>query len=191
MYHWLRVVCVRFRWTSSLIFPVIYIDIKEETINLTDTELHFKGKSEKKDYEINIAFFEDVDSGEGSTYKVLPRSVQFHVMKKEQEGDFWPRLLKDKALEKNQVKIDWDRYVDDDEEEEAGGFDMSAMQGGMGMGGGMPGMPPGGMPPGMGGMPGMGGAGGMPGMGGMDMEALVRCVDCWGVSDKWHISSQN
>lgn len=58
-----------------------------------------------------------------------------HVMKaKSDEGDddeeFWPRLLKDKALEKNQVKIDWDRYVDEDEEDEAGGFDMSAVSNG-------------------------------------------------------------
>lgn len=36
-----------------------------------------------------------------------------------------------------QVKIDWDRYVDEDEEEE--GFDTSMLDGGMGMGG-MPGM---------------------------------------------------
>lgn len=57
-------------------------------------------------------------------------------MKKKGEDDedeeFWPRLLKDKALEKNQVKIDWDRYVDEDEEEE--GFDTSNLDGGMGMG---------------------------------------------------------
>ena len=37
-----------------------------------------------------------------------------------------------------QVKIDWDRYVDEDEEE--GGFDTSALDGGMGMGGMPPGM---------------------------------------------------
>ena len=37
-----------------------------------------------------------------------------------------------------QVKIDWDRYVDEDEEEE--GFDTSALDGGMGMGGMPPGM---------------------------------------------------
>ena len=64
-----------------------------------------------------------------------------HIMKKkggENEEDkeddeaFWPRLLKDKAMEKNQVKIDWDRYVDEDEEVE--GFDTSALDGGMGMG---------------------------------------------------------
>ena len=87
-----------------------------------------------------------------------------HVMKKtkkdDDEGDagddeeFWPRLLEDKLLEKNQVKIDWDRYVDEDEEDEVGGFDTSALEGGMGMGG-------------------MGGMGDMGGMGGMDMEALV------------------
>lgn len=36
------------------------------------------------------------------------------------------------------MKIDWDRYVDEDEEEE--GFDTSALDGGMGMGGMPPGM---------------------------------------------------
>ena len=165
--------------------PYSLIDVKDETINLSDTTLTFKGKSGDKDYEVNIEFFKAVDAKD-STYKVLPRSIQMHVMKaKPEEGEdeeFWPRLLKDKALEKNQVKIDWDRYVDEDEEEEAGGFDTSALEGGMGMGG-MPGM--GGMG-GMGGM--MGGAGGgmgdlasmMQGMGGggpgggMDMEALMK-----------------
>jgi len=180
-------------------------DVKEETINITDTALQFKGKSESKDYEVNIEFFKPIDA-KGSTYNVLTRSVHMQVMKATVEGDdkdedeeeFWPRLLKDKTLEKNQVKIDWDRYVDEDEEEE--GFDQSNLEGGNQMGGmppgmggmgggmppgmgGMPGMGGGGMPPGMGGMPGMGGGmpGGMPGMGGgeggmggMDMEALMK-----------------
>ena len=105
-------------------------DVKGETISLTDTGLDFKGKSQDKDYSVNIEFLKAVDA-EGSTYKVLPRSVQMHILKKDKEEDkFWPRLLKDKALEKNQVKIDWDRYVDEDEEDE--GFDMSNLEGGMG-----------------------------------------------------------
>ena len=79
--------------------------MKEESINLADETLKFKGKSENKEYEVDIAFFKPVDA-EGSTYKVLPRSVQMHVMKKEkEEEEFWPRLLKDKALEKNQVSL--------------------------------------------------------------------------------------
>lgn len=136
------------------------IDVKDESINLKDATLTFKGTSEGKEYAIDIEFFKDVDA-EGSTYKTLPRSVQMHIMKKESDDEFWPRLLKDKTKEKNQVKIDWDRYVDEDEED--GGFDTSALDGGMGMGG----------MPGMGGMGGMGGMPGMGGMGGMDMEALM------------------
>lgn len=80
-----------------------------------------------------------------------------HVMKTasdkgdDDKGEFWPRLLEDKHLEKNQVTIDWNRYVDEDEEDEVGGFDTSALEGGNMFGG----------------------AGGG-GMGGMDMEALMR-----------------
>jgi len=162
--------------SDSLYITIALADVKEESIDLADESLKFKGKSENKDYEVDIAFLKPVDA-EGSTYKILPRSVQMHVMKKEKdEEEFWPRLLKDKALEKNQVKVDWDRYVDEDEEEE--GFDTSALDGGQGMrgmgGGGMGGMDMASMMAGMGGgggmggMPDMGRMGGMPGIGGMD-----------------------
>jgi len=50
-------------------------------------------------------------------------------VKKDKDSEYWPRLLKDKAKEKNQVAIDWTRYVDEDEEK--GGFDTSAMGAGM------------------------------------------------------------
>eukprot|EP00804_Cyclotella_cryptica_P029828 CCRYP_010748-RA/>CCRYP_010748-RA protein AED:0.29 eAED:0.29 QI:210/1/0.66/1/1/1/3/0/170 len=120
--------------SDSLYITIALPDVKDESINLQNTTLKFKGKSEGRDYEVDIEFFKAVDA-EGSTYKVLPRSVQMHVMKKkakegeeEEEEEFWPRLLKDKALEKNQVKIDWDRYVDEDEED--GGFDTSAVRSG-------------------------------------------------------------
>ena len=80
---------------------------KDATINLKDETLTFKGKSENKEYELDIVFFKPVDS-EGSTYKVLPRSVVMHVMKKEKDDEeFWPRLLKDKTLEKNRVSAQY------------------------------------------------------------------------------------
>ncbi len=108
----------------------VFSDVKDEKITLTDSGLEFNGKSQDKDYSVSIEFFKPVDA-EGSTYKVLPRSVQMlNVKKDKEEESFWPRLLKDKALEKNQVQIDWDRYVDEDEEDE--GFDMSNLDGGMG-----------------------------------------------------------
>jgi cytosolic prostaglandin-E synthase len=124
------------------------IDVKDEVINLTDNELHFQGTSGDKPYAVNIAFFKNVNAA-GSTYKVLPRSVQMLLQKEENDKEeFWPRLLQDKTLEKNHVTIDWDRYVDEDEDT-GDGFDMSNLEGGMDMGG-------------------------MGGMGGMDMEALMK-----------------
>merc|ERR1712238_399100 len=120
-------------------------------------------------------FFKAVDA-KASTYNVLPRSVQMHLIKatvesseddkEDTEEEWWPRLLEDKKLEKNQIKVDWNRYVDEDEEEEAGGFDMAGMEGGSGMGG-MPGGMGGGMPGGMGGMPDMSS---MPGDDGADSD---------------------
>lgn len=58
-------------------------------------------------------------------YAVRPRDVHFHIMKKDKDAEYWPRLLKDKAQEKTNVKLDWSRYVDEDDE--AGGFDTDAM----------------------------------------------------------------
>lgn len=69
------------------------------------------------------------------------------LIKKEADGEFWPRLLKDKLLEKTNVTIDWDRYVDEDEQN--GDFSTENLEGGNEFGGG------GGGPPG--GMGGMGG----------------------------------
>lgn len=34
---------------------------------------------------------------QGSKYDVKPRNILFHVMKKDTEAEFWPRLLKDKV----------------------------------------------------------------------------------------------
>ena len=58
-------------------------------------------------------------------YAVRPRDVHFHIIKADTGAEFWPRLLKDKVAEKTNVKVDWDRYVDEDDG--AGGFDTSDM----------------------------------------------------------------
>jgi hypothetical protein len=62
-------------------------------------------------------------------FAVKPRNVHFHIVKADKDADFWPRLLKDKNLEKTNVRINWDLYVDEDDDG-AGNFDL----GGMGMG---------------------------------------------------------
>ena len=83
------------------------------------------------------------------------RTLRLLIGKKE-PGPFWPRLIKEKE-KLGYIKTDFDRWVDEDEEDEApglaDGFDMSSFQQMMG---------------GMGGMGGMDGGG----MGGFDMSQL-------------------
>lgn len=107
-----------------------------------------------------------------SKFNTKGRNPIITLAKAETDGEYWPRLTKDK-VKNSRITVDWNKWVDEDEEDEApemgGDFDPSMMNA-FG-GGGMPGME------GMGGMPGMGGMGGMPGMGGaggMDMEALMK-----------------
>ncbi len=64
---------------------------------------------------------------------MLPASIQLKLNKKEKSEPFWPRLLLDKALEKTNVKVDWDRYQDEDEAK--GDFDTTDLMGGGGFGG--------------------------------------------------------
>lgn len=131
---------------------------------------------------------------EGSVWNVTPSSVQMKLNKKDVDAEFWPRLLADKHLEKTNVTVDWDRYVDEDDDGKD--FDTDGFgnmgpggPGGMGMGGGMGGMMGGGMPgmegmdfskmmAGMGGMP-----GGMPGMGMDEGEGEDEDSDDEGLPD--------
>eukprot|EP00607_Mallomonas_marina_P004643 CAMPEP_0182427158 /NCGR_PEP_ID=MMETSP1167-20130531/14984_1 /TAXON_ID=2988 /ORGANISM="Mallomonas Sp, Strain CCMP3275" /LENGTH=146 /DNA_ID=CAMNT_0024609155 /DNA_START=67 /DNA_END=504 /DNA_ORIENTATION=- len=127
---------------DSLYVTISLPDVTNHSVNLLSDKLTFRGDSGGKSYSLDLVFFKEVDT-EGSVWNVLPQSIQMKLMKKNVDEDYWPRLLADKALEKTNVKIDWDKYVDEDEE--AGGFDTSGLDGGNEFGGG--------------GMPGMGGMG--------------------------------
>ena len=108
---------------------------------------------------------------------VLPASIQMKIMKKDkEEEDFWPRLLENKVLEKTNVTVDWDKYVDEDEGDQD--FDTGALDGGMDFASMMQGMGGAGGMPGRGGRPGMGGMGGMP-----DMSAMMGGMGAGGMPD--------
>lgn len=91
------------------------------------------GTSNGQNYEVSLDFFKEVDvDAKESMWAKADRNVHFHIVKKDQDAEFWPRLLADKHLEKTNVSVDWSKYADEDEEEEQGGFDMSALNGGGG-----------------------------------------------------------
>ncbi|PWY97081.1 HSP20-like chaperone [Testicularia cyperi] len=125
--------------------------------DLTSTGFSFAAKVgdaskniESKEYSFKLDFFEEIDV-ENSKQHLTSKSLYCVLRKKQAKEEFWPRLTKDKVRLHN-VKTDFDKWVDEDEQNDAEAEDLSGM-GGMG---GMPGM--GGMDPAM---MGMGGAGGL------------------------------
>ena len=111
-----------------------------------------------------------------SKFNTKGRNPIITLAKADKDAEYWPRLTKDK-VKNSRITVDWNKWVDEDEENEApemgGDFDPAMMSQFGGGAGGMPGMPGMGGMGGMPGMPGMGGAG-AGGMGGMDMEALMK-----------------
>ena len=148
----LEVIC-KVYYTMTLLAPVTWAqrkgelfvtielpDVEKDTasITLTDERLTFAGRSQGNDYSLELEWLKSnggIDSSaEGSKYVIKPRHVQFILVKKE-EG-FWLRLLEDKQLQKTNVRVDFSRYIDSDEEETAKEFDSAGMNdlaGGMGM----------------------------------------------------------
>jgi len=72
--------------------------------SLPPSLLRYRGKSNGKDYECHLEFLRSVKK-EGSVWKVLPRSIQILLQKEDNDTGFWERLLKDKKLEKTNVKV--------------------------------------------------------------------------------------
>jgi len=118
-------------------------------IDLQPTGLTFDGVSKAYTFHLGVEFYAEIDVAESTCHKST-RGVEFVLRKKEAKAEFWPRLLKD-SKKQHFLKTDFDKWVDEDEQEEAAEDPMAGMGGGMG---------------GMGGMEGMGGMGGMEGMGG-------------------------
>ncbi|KAI0192408.1 HSP20-like chaperone [Xylaria flabelliformis] len=133
-------------------------DVPKENLklDLKPTSLAFQGHSEtlKRTYHLDINFYDEIDV-ENSNIHHTARNVELKLRKKELKEEYWPRLLKD-AAKVQFVKTDFDKWVDEDEQNEVAEDDLSQF-------GGMGGMPGGGM----GGMGGMGGD-----FGGIDFSKL-------------------
>ena len=126
--------------TKEAVYVTVDVpDVTDEKISVDANVLKFSAKSGGKQYECEMELFEAINADE-SKYEVRGRNVFFSLKRVESEEEkeevYWPRLLKDKNLQKRFVKCDWNRWVDEDEDEGANDVDTSGMQG-MGGGGGM------------------------------------------------------
>ncbi|KAH7040170.1 HSP20-like chaperone [Microdochium trichocladiopsis] len=115
-------------------------DVPKESLklDLKPTTLIFSGYSNtlKREYSLNLEFYAEIDP-EASQVHHTARNVELKLRKKELKEEYWPRLLKE-AKKVQFLKTDFDKWVDEDEQNEAPEDDFSQF-GGAGMGG-MPGM---------------------------------------------------
>ncbi|KAI7757137.1 hypothetical protein M8C21_029490 [Ambrosia artemisiifolia] len=158
---------------DKVFITVVLADTKDAKVNLApEGVFSFSAKAGEHEYDLKLELFDKVNVEE-SKINIGERSI-FCILEKA-EPKWWNKLLAGDARAPHYVKVDWDKWVDEDDDAGPADLDMGGMDfskfgdmGGMGMPGmggmGMPGM--GGM-----GMPGMGGMG-MPGMGGMGMPGM-------------------
>ncbi|XP_010556743.1 PREDICTED: uncharacterized protein OsI_027940-like isoform X3 [Tarenaya hassleriana] len=154
--------------TDKVFLTVQLADSKNTKVNL-DPEGVFTFSAnagpENHVYELKLELHDKVNV-EPSKINIGVRNI-FCILEKA-EPKRWEKLLRG-GKPPHYVKVDWDKWVDEDEEKGAGmgdldmgGMDFSSLGGGMGGMGGLGGMG------GMGGLGGMEGLGGLGGMGGMD-----------------------
>ncbi|KAF7504516.1 hypothetical protein GJ744_002136 [Endocarpon pusillum] len=132
-------------------------------LDLKPTSLSFTGTSETKKttYHVDLELYGEIDV-ENSKTNHTAKNIEMVLRKKEMKDEYWPRLLKDKA-KVHFLKTDFDKWVDQDEQNEAPEDDYMNNFGGGGMGGGDGGL--GGID-----FSKLGGGGGMPGMEGLGDE---------------------
>jgi len=116
-------------------------DVSKDKIKLDiqPTKLSFQGFSESKKgtYAVELEFYAEIDPSASKTNHT-PRDVEVVLQKKELDEAFWPRLLKEKA-KVHFLKTDFDKWVDEDEQDAIPDDDdymsrMGGMGGGMGAG---------------------------------------------------------
>jgi len=100
---------------------VLENDEKDEYGKLT-----FSGTAEGQPYLLEVEFFKAIDK-DASKISISPRHVFLMVLKKG-DSDHWPRLTKDSGRHLSHIKCDWDKWVDEDDEEEGvDNFDPSQL----------------------------------------------------------------
>ncbi|TQS35629.1 hypothetical protein Golomagni_03946 [Golovinomyces magnicellulatus] len=125
--------------TKNFIYLTISVpDIvsKDYKLDIQSKTIAFSGYSSslKRQYDVELELYDEIIPEQCTNFK-NSKEIQLRLVKKELKQEYWPRLTKD-ARKLNFIKTDFDRWVDEDEQDQPLEED-SAFPGGMG---GMPGM---------------------------------------------------
>ena len=100
-------------------------------LDIKSKSLSFAGHSDslKKDYKLDLEFYDSIETKDVKVNHTM-KNVQLLLPKTELKEEFWPRLLKE-AQKVHFLKTDFDKWVDEYEQDEAPEEDLGNM-GGMG-----------------------------------------------------------
>lgn len=84
------------------------------TVGLEEDKVKFQGEAQKTKYEFEITLHKPINKEE-SKYRVMGQGIEIILKKKEEEKEFWPQINLGGKLP--YVRIDWDRWVDEDDDE--------------------------------------------------------------------------
>ncbi|KAK1436397.1 hypothetical protein QVD17_02176 [Tagetes erecta] len=115
------------KWAQrdDLVFMTIDLpDAKDVKLKLEpEGKFYFSATSgaDNIPYEIDINLYDKVDVNE-SKVSVGSRSIVYLV--KKEESKWWSRLVKQEGRTPVFIKVDWNKWVDEDEQDEKAGADM-------------------------------------------------------------------
>ncbi|PTB77983.1 HSP20-like chaperone [Trichoderma longibrachiatum ATCC 18648] len=135
------------------------LDLKPTTVTFTGTSATLK-----KTYHVELELYAEIDPAE-SRVNHTAKNIEMKLQKKELKEEYWPRLLKS-SQKLHFLKTDFDKWVDEDEQNEAADDDLSKfgdMANDFVLGGDFGGIDFSKLG---------GGAGGMPDMSGMGLEGM-------------------
>jgi len=108
------------QWAQRL--HVLYVticveDCKNPDLKIEADKITFKGigGAEKRNYELTMPLFKEIDP-EKSIKAVRDRNIEL-VLKKKDDGPYWPSLLKDKK-KYHWLKVDFNKWKDEDDSED-------------------------------------------------------------------------
>ncbi|SCU94663.1 LADA_0G10154g1_1 [Lachancea dasiensis] len=110
---------------NYLLVTILIPDCEEPKLELKSSYLEFKARSpghvgdeEEHKYQLHIDFFKEIDVDKSLSRVANGRDYFLKLYKKDLDAEFWPRLTKEK-LKYHFIKTDFNKWVDEDEQEEA------------------------------------------------------------------------
>jgi hypothetical protein len=111
------------RWTQKketidLVFEVY--NAKEDLIEINENNINFHVISNGINYVMKFELYNNIDIEE-SSYIINEKFIKMSLRKLDNQK--WNYLTKDKTLYKNNIKIDWNTWINDSDDEDNNGMD--------------------------------------------------------------------